>query len=81
MIYVRVCIICGRSYIIGRQFTCSDKCHEELVNRLTQIFGKYKKIIDAETGRVYKVPIKDILDRGLRYKDLINYPLWEEASE
>jgi len=81
MIHVRVCVICGKPYIMGRLLTCSEECHEKLIEILIKKFGECKKVVDAETGKAYKVPTRDILEKGLRYGDLINYPLWEEASE
>jgi hypothetical protein len=80
MIDLRVCVICGKSYVIGRLPTCSEECHRKLVEKLIKGFGEYKKVIDAETGKAYKVPVRDIIEKGLKYKDLINYPPWE-ASE
>jgi len=73
---MRVCVVCGKTYIIGRLYTCSDECHEKLIEKMVQEFGEYKKVVDVETGKTYKVPIRDILEKGLRHKDLINYPLW-----
>jgi len=77
---LRVCVICGKAYIIGRLFTCSDECHKKLIEALVKKFGEYKKVVDAETGKAYKVPVRDILEKGLRYKDLISYPLWEDSG-
>ena len=48
------------------------------LEQLARKFGEYKKIIDQETGIAYKVPTIDILTKGLNYKDLPNYPRWEE---
>jgi len=79
MIHVRVCVVCGRHYIVGRLFTCgSDECHEKLVDWLVEEFGEFKKVVDAESGIAYRVPMRDILERGLRYANLLNYPKWEE---
>ena len=77
MIHLRTCVICGRVYILGYRLTCSKECHERLIEILENKFGKYKKVIDAETGKAYKVPLRDIIEKGLRYEDLKNYPLWE----
>ena len=46
-----------------------------------QRFGEYKKVVDAETGKAYKVPVRDIIEKGLKYKDLINYPPWNDFEE
>jgi len=77
MINLRVCVICGEPYVIGRQYTCSEKCHRKFVRALIKKSGKYKKVIDARTGVAHRVPTKDIIEKGLQYKDLPNYPLWE----
>jgi len=74
----RVCLICHQPYEEGRELTCSDDCHQELVKRLTAKFGEFKKVIRQSTGVAYKVPTRDIIDRGLREQDLDQYPLWEE---
>lgn len=74
----RVCVICGTSYIMGRLFTCSEKCHKELVKKLVKKFGEFKKIVDAETGKAYRVPTADIVEHGLRHQDLKKYPMWED---
>jgi len=76
---VRVCVVCGRPYVYGRTLTCSEECHKRLVEKLVREFGEYKKIVDAETGVAYRVPTRDIIERGLRYEDLTKYPLWEEV--
>jgi len=81
MFDLRVCVICGKPYVNGRLLTCSEECHRKLVERLIREFGEYKKVVDAETGKVYKVPVRDIIEKGLRYRDLIKYPLWEDQFE
>jgi len=81
MIDLRVCVICGKPYVYGRLLTCSEECHRKLVEKLIREFGEYKKIVDAETGKAYKVPVRDIIEKGLKYKDLINYPTWNDFEE
>lgn len=58
---------------MGRFFTCSDACHEK--------FGEFKKVVDKETGIAYRVPTKFILERGLKYKDLKQFPEWKESDD
>jgi len=72
----RNCVICGRR-IATRLLTCSERCHEELINRLVKEFGEYKIVVDAQTGLKHKVPTRDILEHGLRYDDLGVYPVVE----
>jgi len=74
-----ICVICGKLYEQGRLLTCSDECHEELVKRLIFEFGEFKKVVRMSTGVAYKVPTRDIIERGLREQDLDRYPLWEEG--
>ena len=69
----------GKPYVNGRLYTCSDSCHETLVDELVKEFGEFKKVVDAE-GTVHKVPTTEILERGLRYEDLKKYPKWEQES-
>ncbi len=56
--------------------TCSDKCHVELVKRMENDFGKFKKVVDEVTGLEYKVPTKDLIEKGLSHDELQSYPTW-----
>jgi hypothetical protein len=40
-------------------------------------FGTYKKVLDMDTGVAFKVPLRDIIEKGLKQRDLKNYPEWE----
>jgi len=62
---------------VGR-LTCSDGCHEEFVKRLEREFGETKKVIDDITGTAYKVPTRDIIERGLTWQDLPKYQQWND---
>lgn len=72
------CLICSKMYSGVRLLTCSDGCHEELVKRLIADLGEFKKVVRQSTGVAYKVPTKDIIERGLKEENLDQYPLWEE---
>ena len=72
------CCICDREYESGREVSCSDQCHEELARRLLTRFGEFKKVVRARTGVAYKVPTRDIIERGIREQDLDQYPIWED---
>jgi hypothetical protein len=61
--------------------TCSDDCHEKFVYRLEQEYGIYKKVVNLETGKTHKVPIRDIIEGGLRQIDLKNYPEWRDPFD
>jgi len=75
------CVICGRWYIPNseaRLLTCSEECHKKLIDKLVEEFGEFKKVVDVKTGIAYKVPTRDILEKGLKYEDLKKYPRWSE---
>jgi len=76
----RFCIVCGNPFTRGRLYTCSEECHKKLIVQLVNIFGEYKKVVDAVTGKAYKVPTRDILEKGLRHADLPKYPEWREEN-
>lgn len=72
-----LCIICDKPTITGKM-TCSVNCHEKFVEFCEGQYGISKKVIDQTTGISYKVPTRDIIEKGLKWKDLLNYPRWEE---
>jgi len=72
------CFVCGKLYDQGRELTCSDACHDELASRLIAEFGEFKKVVDQTTGTAYRVPTRDIIEKGIKWRDLNRYPLWEE---
>ena len=74
-----LCWICGSPCIGARLVTCSDECHEKLVDRMEHEFGIYKKVVDLETGKTHRVPTRDIIEKGLRQQDLRRYPEWGTA--
>ena len=72
------CVICGRPRPPGRMTCGRDDCHEKFVAQMETEFGHFKKVVDVTTGKVYRVPTRDIIERGLRFQDLPNYPEWKE---
>lgn len=73
------CVVCGKPKAGSRWLlTCSEECHERLVKKLIREFGEFKRVVNAETGKAYKVPTRDILVHGLKHEDLTKYPLWDE---
>ena len=72
------CFVCEKLYEGGREMTCSDACHEKLASRLIAEFGEFKKVVDQATGTAYRVPTREIIKKGIRWRDLDRYPLWEE---
>ncbi len=72
------CLICGNGIYADGRVTCSDSCHEEFVNRMIAEFGEFKKVVRITTGEAFKVPTRDIIEKGVREQDLDQYPRWEE---
>lgn len=72
------CVICDTPYFGGRQFTCSDACHDELVRRLIEKYGEFKLVVRASTGEAFKVPTRDIIEKGIQEQELDQYPKWED---
>jgi len=58
-----------------------DGRRERLIQELIARFGEFKKVVRMRTGVAYKVPTRDILEKGLREQDLDRYPLWDEGFE
>jgi len=48
-----------------------------LIERLEREFGTHKKVRELETGKIYRVPIRDIIEGGLVQQDLKYYPEWK----
>ena len=72
-----LCVICGKYTITGKM-TCSNDCHKKFIEFCEVQYGISKKVVDQTTGIAYKVPTKDIIEKGLKWKDLVKYPHWEE---
>lgn len=72
------CIVCRELCGEGRGLTCSENCHEVFIEHLIAKFGEYKKVVRMTTGVAYKVPTRDILERGIKEKGLDQYPVWED---
>ena len=75
----RLCAVCGVK-IHENRLTCSDDCHEKAVDFIEGQFGVYKKVVDAVSGNIYRVPVRDIIELGLKQQDLKNYPAWMEEE-
>jgi hypothetical protein len=48
-----------------------------LVERLEREFGTHKKVTDLETGKMYRVPTRDIIEGELVQQDLKYFPEWK----
>lgn len=77
----RVCVVCGGLYRVGGFYTCSEACHRRLVDALVREFGEFKKIFDLETGVAYRVPTREVLERGLWCRDLKKYLEWRASDD
>ncbi len=75
----RVCSVCGVE-IPKDRLTCGEDCHEIAVDFIEGQFGVYKKVVDEVSGNIYKVPVRDIIELGLKQQDLKNYPAWVEED-
>jgi hypothetical protein len=76
-----LCVICSIPVKVASRMTCSEKCHDEFVKLGEKKFGATKKVVDTTTGVSYSVPTKDIIEKGLAWRDLRNYPVWIEKDE
>ncbi len=70
------CWICSAPLGGEHKVTCSDDCHEALILKFELTFGAYKRVTDLETMNIHKVPLRDIIEKGLKQEDLKNYPAY-----
>lgn len=73
-----LCVVCDRHTITGKM-TCSSICHEKFVEFCEKEYGVSKMVTDITTGITYVVPTRDIVEKGLKWEDLPNYPRYEEV--
>ncbi len=69
-------VCCKEDVINNTKLTCSDKCHSMLITLSEKEFGQYKKITDTESGEIYRVPTKYIIEKGLNHDELLTFPKW-----
>lgn len=74
-----LCVVCNRHTVTGKM-TCSVLCHEKFVEFCEREYGISKKVEDQTTGITYKVPTRDIIEKGLKWEYLPKYPRWEEIA-
>lgn len=72
---------CNADVLFMGNITCSPVCHEEFVIAAEKEFGMFKKVVDGTTKIAYKIPTRDIIEKGLTWADLPGYPVWEEKDE
>ena len=51
---------------------------EQIISRLIEQFGEFKKIVRMSTGEAFKVPTRDIIEKGIQEQELDKYPKWED---
>ena len=71
---------CGADVENMQKTTCKPECHEKMVKEMEQKFGEFKKVTDQPTGIAYRVPSRDIIEKGLNQKDLHKYPKWVDTK-
>ncbi|WP_174591897.1 hypothetical protein [Methanocella conradii] len=72
---------CGAELEVRTRITCSDKCHRLFVRVLISQFGEFKRLVDQSTGKSYRVPTKEIIEKGLKWRDLTRYPEWSTKQQ
>ncbi len=71
-----VCPACGATIPLarGRAYTCDEVCHAQWIEALIRQYGETRPITHLETGKVYAVPTRVILESGIKGSDLAKYP-------
>ena len=67
----------GTGMPLGGGEVGSPQRKEELIRRVIEQFGEFKKVVRVTTGEAFKVPVQDIIKKGVREQDLDQYPKWE----
>lgn len=67
---------CNADIDMRQKITCSNPCHEKFIGLIIKEYGEFKKVYD-HFGVAYRVPTKDIIERGLIESELWkHYPRW-----
>ena len=69
---------CRADLEVRTRITCSEKCHRLFVRALVSQFGEFKRVMDQTTEKSYRVPTKDIIEKGLKWHALARYPEWDD---
>ena len=68
---------CGADVDMLKSITCCAACHEAFVGEMEREFGTHKKIVRMRTGEEFRVPVRDMIEVGVREEELDKYPRWE----
>jgi protein-arginine kinase activator protein McsA len=76
------CVVCSAEYNGQFKFglTCCQECHDRFLNYMVFRYGEFKRVIRQSTGEAFKVPVRDIIEHGIKEQDLDRYPKWEQAD-
>ena len=53
---------------------------EDELKAFEEQFGTHKKIVRLGTGEAFKVPLRDIITKGVKEQELDKYPKWDESE-
>jgi len=73
-------VCCNSDVQLTNKITCSEACHEVLVQDLTKEFGEFRKVVTADGKKSYKVPVRYIIENGLNVDDLGQFPEWTDEK-
>ncbi len=57
-----------------------QRTKEKLIRRVIEQFGEFRKVVRMTTGEAFKVPTRDIIEKGIQEQDLDQYPKWEDSA-
>lgn len=80
--HTQLCPYCKTEFPATKgRVTCGKpECHEQLVANMISAFGEFKKIIRIRSGEAFRVPVRDIIEKGVNERDLDQYPRWDEKA-
>lgn len=76
-----LCVVCGEKRRVDALTCRKEDCHEIFIAWSEGQFGVYKKVVSLATGKAHRVPTRDIIEKGISGRDLVNYPEWVEGGE
>jgi len=71
---------CNSDVNNNQSITCSVQCHKDLVDVMILEKGEFKMVTDIHTLKTHKVPLRDIIEKGINYFDLVNYPIVDDPK-